>query len=130
MHWRLSLASAGVALIIALALTTPAVAGDNNYQGWYGNLDLALTQPNSLDQNYASNTDFSGSITRTRRLVMDNDSALSWKADVGYSWGTKGSLQVSFWTFSNDDEESGNKKGELNPNVVGYSAYYGQYLYD
>lgn len=113
-----------------LAFSAPATAGDHNYKGWYGNLDLALTQPNSLDQNFASHTNFNKTPIETERLVMDNDDDLTFRVDIGYSWGTKGKLQVSYWQFDNDDNESGKKFGELNPNIVGYSAYYGQYLYD
>lgn len=120
-----------VAAVLAMvALSAPAMAGDPDYKGWYGNLDLALTQPNSLDQNFGNHTDFSGSVSQTERLVVNNDDDFTWRLGVGYSWGSKGSLQVSYWSFDNDDNESGNVSGEFNPLFISYSSYYGQYLYD
>lgn len=111
--------------LIAVAAITPASAGDADYKGWYGVLDLALTQPNSLDQHYANHIDDSGSFTRVERLTFDNDDDFTFRAAIGYSWGGMGRLQVAYWSFDNDENEDGTKNGGLYPTIFGYSFDYG-----
>ena len=75
MQVRKILSSAGriaalfaLAAAISLAAPAPAAAADSEFKGWYANLDIALTQPNSLDQHYGTGTDF-GSPSRTDESV-------------------------------------------------------------
>ncbi|HZC67760.1 MAG TPA: Lpg1974 family pore-forming outer membrane protein [Nitrospirales bacterium] len=126
---NISLLSA-VAILAMAAFSAPAMAGDPDFKGWYGNLDLALTQPNSLDQHFANHVDFSGSQTTDERLVIDNDDDLTWRLDVGYSWGKKGRLQVSYWQFDNDDSQEDSLNGGVYPTIFGYGTNGGMYIYN
>lgn len=129
MRSRVTAATVAVASILLLTIGTAAAAGDA-YRGWYGNLDLALSQPNSLDQHFANFIDFSSSTTRDHRLVMDNDADTTWRLDVGYGWGGKGSLQVSYWQFDNEDSQGGSLDGSVYPTIFGYGTNGGMYAYD
>ena len=122
----------GFTALLLVALVTPTVAADNEYKGWFAALDVALTQPNSLDQHYADNIDPSGPIFQSRRLAIDNDTDTTIRFNFGYSWGTQGSLQVSYWEFDNEDRESGFLAYYVYPQVVGSGSYfyYAQFLYD
>jgi major outer membrane protein len=119
-----------LAAALAGALASPALAADKDYKGWYGSIDLALTQPNSLDQHFANEVDTS--LTNTNRLVIDNDSDFTWRADVGYTFGRGfGSLQVSYWSFDNEDKQNGSTNGYLFPSIFGYGyPILGMYLYN
>jgi len=78
----------GVITVLAtLAIATPATAAGNDYKGWFAALDLATTQPNSLDQHFANHVDTTVTPSPVERLVMDNDSDFTYRASVGYSWG-------------------------------------------
>src|SRR5262249_22767472 len=132
--WRLtrlkSISWVCVALA-ALALaagTTPARAADD-YQGWFAALDIASTQPNSLDQRFANNVDFAAG--QVNRVVLENDSDMTWKVSGGFGWGKMGALKVSYWSFDNEDKESGVAFGGLYPTIFGYGQIYGgQVLYN
>ena len=120
----------GLAAVLVLAVATPAMADE--FKGWYGALDLALTQPAGLDQNYASHVDYgTGNFGETERLVLDNDDNLDFSAAVGFSWGKMGMLQVSYWGTSGNDRFDDTLKGGVYPVVAGYSPNIGGgYLYD
>lgn len=127
--------SGGRALWLAVGLLTlsfgltPALAADADFKGFYVGLDLGLTQPTSLDQHYANHVVF-GIPNEMERLVLDNDSDLTFKITFGYGFGEMGKLQVSWWGFDNEDETSGNLLGGLYPTVFGYGPSGGMYLYD
>ncbi|HZC67759.1 MAG TPA: hypothetical protein VE201_03990, partial [Nitrospirales bacterium] len=116
-------------LVLLLTVGTLS-AGTDPYTGWYGNLDLALTQPNSLDQHFANFIDFSGAQAKDHRLVMDNDDDLTWRLDLGYSWGKMGALQVSYWQFDNDDSQGDSLNGAVYPTIFGYGTNGGMYAYN
>jgi len=121
-----------VAALALISLTTPADAAavKKPYEGWFGALDFALTQPDSLDQHYADKVNFGSFPYHAERLVIDNDTDFTFRATVGYSWGKMGSLQVSYWSFDNTDTVDGNggASSYLYPSVVAYSYYGGQTL--
>jgi len=120
-----------VAVLGALAFGAPALAADPDYKGWYGNLDLALTQPDSLDQHFANHVQFPGNgAVSNERMVIDNDDSLTFRFEAGYSWGRKGSLQISYWQFDNDDSQSDTLNGGVYPSLFGYGVYGGQYIYN
>jgi hypothetical protein len=133
---RLLLHIAGIASLVMLATANPAFAADDQARGWYAALDLALAQPNSLDQHYADVTDFSSGTPRSERLVLENDADSTFRLSVGYRFGKGlGSLQVSYWTFDNDDRQEGAVAGYVVPAIFGsgyygtyYGGYYGAYL--
>src|SRR5262249_7134444 len=108
-----------------------AQAAAPDYKGWYANLDLALTQPDSLDQHYANHIQFRGSGRfENERLVLDNDADATFRLDVGYSWAKKGSLQLSWGQFDNDDHHDDTLNGGVYPTIFGYGAYGGAYVYN
>src|SRR5262245_30139949 len=119
----------GLAAVLVLAVATPAMADE--FKGWYGALDLALTQPAGLDQNYATHVDFGdGNFGEVERLVLDNDDNFDFSAAVGYSFGKMGMLQVSYWSTGGDYSISDTLKGGVYPVVAGYSPNIGGgYLY-
>jgi hypothetical protein len=119
--------------VVALAaIATPAVAADKDYTGWFAVLDLATTQPNSLDQHFANSLDEAGTPYIKRRLTIDNGSDMTYRVGVGYGFGKGlGSLQVSYWSFDNDDSETGSFNGGLYPTLFGYGYNGGSmYLYN
>jgi Legionella pneumophila major outer membrane protein precursor len=124
-HIASRFAPAVLAVLAALAIATPTRAADSDYKGWFAALDVAMTQPNSLDQHYA--TEIDSSFTNANHLVMENDSDLTWKASVGYGFGKGlGSLQVSYWSFDNEDKQAGTETaGYLYPSIFGYGYRYG-----
>ena len=133
---RSSWALTGIAIVMTLALATPAAA-DDQQKGWFAALDFALTQPTSLDQHYADNVDFSGPFPRTSRLVLDTDDDTTVRLDVGYNFGgSLGSLRVSYWGFDNEQSQSGFVAGYTTPAIFGagyygnYFTFYYQYVYD
>ena len=116
----------GICLAALLALAaTPAAAGGDEVKGWILGLDLALTQPGGLDQEYAFQTDILTTPFPGRRHLLDNDPKATTRIGAGYNFGLDlGSLEVSYWGFDNDDGRSGVMSGEVYPTVFGY-AYYG-----
>ena len=118
-----------VAVVTAVAAATPASAAGADDQGWFVFLDLANSQPTSLDQHFANHVVFGGATSQVERLVIDNDADLTFKIGGGYTFGNdNGSLRVSYWSFDNDDEQSGTVTGGLYPTVFGY-GYYGGGMY-
>ncbi len=123
----------GLAVAVILGAVTPAAASDQEYEGFYVALDLALTQPNSLDHNLISFGDFNGpgGSAQTNRFSLDNDDDFTWALDLGWGWGDMGSLHVSYWTFDNDDAVDGTFTYYAFPSVfgIGYGYYgYGSYV--
>jgi major outer membrane protein len=118
-----------LALAVAVTLAAGNQARADDYKGWFVWLDLADTQPNSLDQHYANTVDFGTG--QEQVLTLENDPDFTWKLGAGYSWGKMGMLKVSYWTFDNEDKESGTVSGYMVPTVFGYGAiYYYQTLYN
>ena len=128
---RIRLAGAVFSILVVLAVSAPNVAAaDKDFKGWFAALDLALTQPNSLDQHFADFTNGQDpSATRTDRLMMDNGSDGTFRASVGYGFGLGfGSLQASYWSFDNEDSESGSRTGVMFPMISGYVYNYGMFI--
>lgn len=122
----------GLVVLAALAAGAPASAGDGDgdVKGWYVALDAALTQPNSLDQDYANQTDTTVAPPRNRRFLIENDADATFRGTVGYNFGLGlGSLQVSYWSFDNDDSASETLAGFVVPSLFGYGSIGGTYLY-
>lgn len=114
----LAIAAVGVALAI-FASGSPALAAGADYKGWFVALDLATTQPTGVDQTSAvlvnPTTGFS-----TRDMV-DNDADFTWAIKGGYSWGELGGLEVSYWSFDNDQKDDHvDNVNYVYPTVFGY----------
>lgn len=119
-------------MIAAVAASSPARAASVDDKGWFVFLDLANSQPTSLDQHFANHLDATGTTSSTELLVIDNDADLTFKFGGGYGFGNgNGSLRVSYWSFDNDDEQSGSVNGGLYPTIFGYGFNGGgMYLYN
>ena len=120
------------AALLLLAISAPASAADD-YKGWFGYLDLATTQPNSLDHHFANFIDYSGPSNVASRLTLDSDSDITYRVGVGYSFGDGlGALKVSYWSFDNDETTTGSLNGYVYPTLFGAGSYYtygyGMYL--
>jgi len=117
---------AAIAALAVLASGSPALAAGTDYQGWFVALDAAMTQPTGLDQSPAvlvnPTTGF------TTRKVLDNDADLSFALKAGYSWGELGGLEVSYWSFDNDDtQDNVDGVNYVYPAVFGYGYNIGSY---
>jgi hypothetical protein len=125
---RIPWARAALAVLVVLAAAAPAAAAGKDYEGFFGVLDVALTQPNSLDQHFADSLVFSGSGADYTRHVLDNDADSTFRIQVGYSFGKGlGSIRASYWSFENDDSQSMSIPGGVYPTVFGSSYYTGRY---
>jgi major outer membrane protein len=116
----------GLALAALLALAAPAAAtaGPNDeMKGWMLALEVALTQPSGLDQEYAFLSATPPAVQGSR-LILDNDTDLTYRISGGYNFGLDmGSLEVSYWTFDNDDQESKAPGADVFPTLFGYGFY-------
>ena len=112
-------------IVLALAsAATPASAASNDFKGWLLALDVALTQPEGIDSHIATVSNGSASPPTTERIVMDIDSDVTWGASLGYSFGLDlGQVQVSYWSFDDDNTENFNKAGITAPALFGYGFY-------
>src|SRR5262245_23474435 len=120
-----------IPVLALLSFATPVEAAENKNQGFFVDLDYALTQPNSLDQHFATHVDASTNPVLDERLVIDNDADSTFRAGIGYRLGRGlGSLQVSYWSFENDDLEEGVLNGGVYPTIVGYTYGGGMYIYN
>ncbi len=116
-----------LALLVMLFGSSPALGAEEGYKGWFAALDVALAQPNSLDQHFANvfDTSVAGAAPGTR-LLMDNDSDTTFRVDFGYGFGKGlGSLHASYWSFDNDDEMTGSATGAFYPSIFGDGYNYG-----
>ena len=115
----------GLLALLILATATPAAAASSDeVKGWILGLDLALTQPGGLDQEYAFQTDFAATPIPGRRHLLDNDAQATTRITAGYNFGLGlGTLEVSYWGFDSDDSRSDFMTGEVFPTVFGYGYY-------
>jgi hypothetical protein len=120
-----------VPALALLSFASPVEAAENKYQGFFVDLDYAVTQPNSLDQHFATHVDASSNPVRDERLVIDNDAQATIRGTVGYRLGKgRGNLQVSYWSFENDDRQEGVLNGGVYPTIMGYTYGGGMYIYN
>ena len=114
--------------IVLLAAPAPAEAASSDFKGWLLALDLALSEPVGLDNHIATVTNTNVLPTRTERIVLKNDPDTTWRGALGYDFGLDlGRVQVSYWSFANDDMQDFNKVGEVSPALFGYGFYGAMY---
>jgi len=107
-----------------LAAPTPAAAQSSDFKGWLAALDVALTENDGHDNHIATVSDGNLFPPRTERIVLDSDSDVSWRGAVGYDFGLDlGRVQVSYWTFENDNSENFSRTGFVAPSLFGYGFY-------
>jgi hypothetical protein len=121
------LAIGAVCAALAIAASgSPAHAAGADYKGWFVALDLANTQPTGMDQSAANLVNPATGFTT--RQVIDNDADMSWAIKGGYSWGELGGLEVSYWSFDNDQSEDHvDNTNYVFPTVFGYGYNVGSY---
>jgi hypothetical protein len=118
------LAVAAVAVLVAFGPSPAMAAHHDDYKGWFVSLDAAMTQPNGLDQHYATIID--GTTGFETRKVIDNDTDFTWALKVGYSWGELGGMAVSYWSFDNEDTVTATEgTNSIYPTVFGAYGYNG-----
>jgi len=83
---RAAIAALSLAAAVIAAAGWPAMAAPEDYKGFFLALDLANTQPNGLDQQYATYIETTAPFFATR-MVMENDADLTYEVKIGYSWG-------------------------------------------
>ena len=122
---RAAIAALSLAAAVIAAAGWPAMAAPEDYKGFFLALDLANTQPNGLDQQYATYIDLTTGFGT--RKVIENDADLTYEVKIGYSWGPLGGLAVSYWSFDNEDEVQDTVTGStVYPTVFGnYGFNYG-----
>jgi Legionella pneumophila major outer membrane protein precursor len=122
------------AALLALSTATPAAAGSSDeVKGWIAAVDLALTQPAGLDEEYAFQSNGLVTPVQGTRRTIDNSADSTFRITGGYSFGLgMGRLEVSYWSFDHGDSESGRLDGFVFPSVFGYGAYstYAYFLSD
>lgn len=122
-RWVVSRVSAVAVAAALVGASGPALAAEADFKGWYIALDAAFTQPNGLEQEYATAAVFGVSSLDSRRLILENDTNLDLRLTAGYSFGKGlGALQVSYWDFDSDDDVSGTETGYVFPSL--FSGYY------
>jgi hypothetical protein len=125
---------AALAAFVALAAITPAAAGpDDDAKGWIGAVDLALTQPTGLEQEYAFQSNSLATPVQGTRHLLDNKSDSTFKITGGYGFGAGlGKLEVSYWSFDHGDSDSEVMQGFVFPTLFGYGyfSYSAAYLND
>lgn len=112
-------------------MCTPIFAAEDDYKGWFAALDLATTQPNSLDQHFANHQDPSTTPVFNERLAIDNGTDFTFQATIGYGFGKGlGSLRASYWSFDNEDTMSETRNGYVLPSIFGYGYSGAMYIYN
>ncbi len=113
-------------VVLALALAaTPASAASNDFKGWLLALDVALTQPEGLDNHIATVINGAAVPPTTQRIIVGNDADVSWGGSLGYAVGLgMGQVQVSYWTFENDNLDNFTMTGYVVPALFGYGYYF------
>ena len=113
----------GLALLL---LFGPAPQAADEPRGWLLALDAALAQPSGLERPLATVIDAISFPPRSERILLEHDADLAWGAGVGYDFGREyGRIQVSYWTFENDDSENFTRTGYVAPALFGYGYVYG-----
>jgi major outer membrane protein len=118
-------AGLSLAALLALAAATPAVAGsDEDVKGWIAAVDLALTRPAGLDEEYAFQSNISATPVQGTRLLLDPGSDSTFRLTGGYDFGLGlGKLEVSYWGFDGSQSTSDTLSGYVFPAVFGYGFY-------
>lgn len=101
-------------LIVPLLLVSavPVAANDADHKGWYLAVEAASTTPGNVDTALLASAPpyfaTTGSVDLESNVTYtDFDSDLSGSITFGYSWGSSGRLQVTYWSYSDDEDNSG-----------------------
>jgi hypothetical protein len=127
MEMRLKKAAVATAVLAALLAMPLAVAGhDPNKKGFFIDVGGESVTPGNVNTPILFSVPYIGSISSTTDhstdvTWSDFGSDLSWNLGVGYSWGKKGSLKVSYWGYSDKQNSSGTELG----NQVGAYNFFG-----
>lgn len=101
-----ALAVAGLAML----LLAPAAWAEHDldWEGWIVELEGAILAPGGTDTALIT-TGFSALASQGTASAVwaDWDNSISYELAAGYSWGRKGSLKVSYWSYDDDINEKG-----------------------
>lgn len=96
---------------VAALLAAPALAIDTDDEGFYVAVAAALATPGNTNTAVAAESPIRGGLIGEANeadiVWTDWGHALSPGLGFGYSWGERGSLQVTFWEYSDDTREGG-----------------------
>jgi len=104
-------ALAGLALAAIVLAPAAQAAHDPDWQGWFFQLDGALVTPgNTNTATYMRGPNvalggFSGAESDVEWVDWEDD--IAFRGSVGYSFGSKGALRVSYWTYDDTAESEG-----------------------
>jgi hypothetical protein len=104
-------------LSLLLLYAAPATGEEADHVGWYFAVEAASTTPGNVDTPLLSSAPSLFAVGGSTDLetnveYTDFDSGFTGAVTFGYSWGSSGRLQVTFWDYSEEEDASG------------FSAYY------
>lgn len=136
---KAALMTSAIAVLVLLA--APAARAADDHKGFYILADAALATPGNTNTAILSSGLEDGGQTGSfdsEVVWMDWDDDLAWNLGFGYSFGEKGRIQVSYWSYSGEADIDGT--GPDNNNYswfnigpvasVGYSFYETPFDYD
>lgn len=130
--------SALAAVTAITFLIMPVVKAEKHpdWEGWYAELDVALATPGNTntpaqangpsDAAQGGSSDLSNSVDW---IDWEDDPTVS--GTIGYSFGSKGKLQVTFWSYDDSAASSGKSSDYPNYNwfTIGPAASWGYSFY-
>jgi hypothetical protein len=100
--------------LAALAFFSAAFADDQDHEGWYVEVEVASSTPGNVNTPVLTSVAADGARGgggtppfENEVFLTDFDADASFRVGVGHSWGKKGRLQVTYWSYSSDEDLSG-----------------------
>jgi len=103
-------ALAGLAFAALLLAPAAQAAHDPDWEGWFIQLDGALVTPGNTDTATHMRTPTAqGSLVGVESEVdwVEWDDDIAFRGSIGYSFGSKGAIRVSYWTYDDTTESEG-----------------------
>ena len=133
-----------VCVLIAAGLAVaPALAAETDHTGWYLEVEGASATPGNVNTPLLVSQAplFGAGPFENETIFSDFDSSVAYRIGFGYSWGKKGRLQVTYWSYSDETSTSafvpayGGTGSNYNWFTIGPIAawgagYYGTNYYD
>ena len=132
-----------LALAAVLLSARMALPAEDEHTGWYLEVGAASATPGNVNTPLlvSQAPPFGAGPFENETLFSDLDSSVDYRVGFGYSWGRKGRLQVTYWSYSDDESSSsfvpayGGSGYNVNWFTIGPvtswgSGYYGSFYYD
>ena len=102
-------ALAGLAFAALLLAPAAGAAHDPDWEGWFFQLDAAMLTPGNTNTPLIATAPsaFNGGSVRSNVEYMDWDDDLAFRLGFGYSFGSGGTLRVSYWSYDSDEDNDG-----------------------